>query len=399
MMRVFNIFGFLRKGLRKPIWLPVMAILLLFSFQSASAVMIDNFNVDQTEIEAAGPAPTSDSSVQPGAATSIIGGNRYMQVDLSQGLAGESVTAEVLGGDFSNSFDSGTRGQVLLSWSGDGNPASFNLGGNLCTGSQFDVEFLTNDHTVNYTMNVYTSGGAMSSYTMSVPAGIVSSTIVTYPFASFAPAANFDCSDVGRIEMEWDTAADDQDALDMSLNQIEVPDEIAFKCDSKTFDGQKTLVLPGTTTFPHVITASVSFSNTGTVPIPAEDLTVTDTLDAGLTYLGPSTQTAGPAGLIIEPDINGQELTWTSQVDLPAMTTVVFEYDVQIDALAEGQTLTNDVVVDVEGLPSSNLPACEAAVTIQREVVPAMNEWGALLAVLGVILLGIYLYRRRATRA
>ena len=396
------------KGFRMgwPLGLPVLLVLfLLFSFQVAGAVLIDDFSTTQALLTA-GPAPgnippgptISVSSSASSAGADIIGGDRIVALDLTVANTGEAVSARVVGGDFSNSFDTTSQGHGHLVYSGTTNPNDFALGANLCVGSKFVVTFATNNRAVNYTLFVYTDATNWSYLTKLVPAGIVSDTVVEYAFADFiigaGAGANF-CN-VGRIHLHWDTDADNQPALDMSIRQIDVPNELAFGCDYKTFDGKSSLTLSPGTVFPKVILAEVSISNTGIGTIPAGGVTITDTLDVGLTYLGPTTETSGPAGMIVQPDsVAGQVVTWTNKVAFPP-GTVVFQYPVRINALAANQTLKNGVVVEVSGLPDSN---CAARVTIPGGGVPSMNEWGMLLAVLAVSLVGIYLYRRRSARA
>jgi uncharacterized repeat protein (TIGR01451 family) len=404
-----NGFAMKRKGLWWPIWLPVVFVVLLLSAQTAGAIIIDTFATSQPLITA-GPAP---GNIPPGPAISvtstattvgadIIGGDRIILLDMTTAVVGESADAKVTGGDFSNNFDTTAQGHVHLQYNGSTTPDTFGLGANLCAGSKFVVTFATNDHAINYTMFVYTDAGNWSSRTINVPAGIVSDTIVNYDFALFTVGAGTgaDFCNVGEIELHWDTDVDNQPALDMSLRQIEVPDELAFGCNYKTFDGQSFLNLPPSTVLPKSILAEVSISNTGIGSIPIGGVTITDTLDPGLTYLGPTAQISGPAGMIIDPpdSVAGQVVTWTNKVAFPAGATVVFQYPVQVDAgLVAGQILENGVLVEVSGLPDSN---CSARVSIRPETtVPSMNVWGILLAVLGVTLGGTYLYRRRAARA
>jgi len=406
-MKVSNGFALLRKRLARSVWISLVPVLLLLSFQVAGAVVIDDFSTTQPLLTA-GPAPgnippgpaISVSSSASSAGGDIIGGDRIMALDLTKANLGEGVTARVLGGDFSNSFDTTSEGHVHLVYSGTTNPNDFALGANLCVGSKFVVTFATNDHAVNYTMFVYTDATNWSYLTKLVPAGIVSDTVVEYAFADFiiGAGAGADFCNVGRIHLHWDTDADNQPALDMSIRQIDVPNELAFGCDYKTFDGKSSLTLSPGTVFPKVILAEVSISNTGIGTIPAGGVTITDTLDVGLTYVGPTTEISGPAGLIVDPpdSVAGQVVTWTNKVAFPPGTTVVFQYPVRINALAPNETLKNAVVVEVSGLPDSN---CAARVTIPGGGVPSMNEWGMLLAVLAVSLVGIYLYRRRSARA
>jgi len=202
----------------------------------ASAVMIDDFSVNQARItDSAPPNGLAASSTAAGAAANLIGGNRYMSVELTTGVLGQDGYAEVIGGTYSNSYSTTAEGISRIVWSGAANATSLALNANLCAGSKFNVSFLTNDHPLSYTMNVYAAGGKSASLTKA--AGVFPpATIIDFAFASFVPAGGWVAADwcnVGRIEMIWNTDTQNQPALDLSLDQIEVPNDIAYQSTTR----------------------------------------------------------------------------------------------------------------------------------------------------------------------
>ncbi len=104
------------------------------------------------------------------------------------------------------------------------------------------------------------------------------------------------------------------------------------------------------------------------------DVTLTDTLDPGLVYVGNATVTIGtsPGGsgvaddnTISDPDVTGDGITtqqildWTtanSNIDIDAGETVIIEYDVQVlDTVLANQTLNNSVIVQWTGIDGVNI--------------------------------------------
>jgi uncharacterized repeat protein (TIGR01451 family) len=324
-----------------------------------------------------------------------------MSVELTTGGIGQDGYAEVIGGNYSNSYSTTAEGTTRIVWSGAANDTALALAANLCAGSKFNVAFLTNDHPMDYTLRVYATGNAAKNASLTkVNVGVFPpATIVDYPFASFVPVGGWAAGDwcnVGRIEMIWNTDAKNQPALDMSLDQIEVPNDIAYQCDNKLFNGVSTYVFPTGTVFPQNVTAKVKFSNTGSVAIAAGAMTVKDTMQAGLSYVAGSTNQISAGGPYIagDPGIVGQVLTWTNAAAIPAGTTVEFQYTVRVNALALGQTLSNQVEVSVSGLTPSSPPACSARVSREPPNVPAMGPLGTLFTALLLGLAGFFAYRR-----
>jgi hypothetical protein len=374
-----------------------LAVSLAGASAPLSAVMIDDFSVSQTKITdtTAGASPVTSTAAGAG----IIGGTRFLSINLAAAGVGEETSAQVIGGHYSNSYDTTAYGQSRIVWSGAANDTALALGANLCAGSKFAVDFQSNDHAVNYKLKVYTTNADWSQATFAVPGTVIPPGVIyNVPFASFAlgggAGANF-CS-VGRIEMAWDTVADNQPALDMSLDQIEVPNDIAYQCDNKLFNGVSTYVFPTGTVFPQNVTAKVKFSNTGSVAIAAGAMTVKDTMQAGLSYVAGTTNQISAGGPYIagDPGIVGQVLTWTNAAAIPAGTTVEFQYTVKVNALALGQTLSNQVEVSVSGLTPSSPPACSARVSREPPNVPAMGPLGTLFTALLLGLAGFFAYRR-----
>jgi hypothetical protein len=171
-----------------------LAVSLAGASAPLSAVMIDDFSVNQTRItDSAPPNGTAVSSTAAGAAANLIGGNRYMSVELTTGGAGQDGYAEVIGGNYSNSYSTTAEGTTRIVWSGAANDTALALAANLCAGSKFNVAFLTNDHPMDYTLRVYATGNAAKNASLTkVNVGVFPpATIVDYPFASFVPVGGW----------------------------------------------------------------------------------------------------------------------------------------------------------------------------------------------------------------
>lgn len=363
-------------------------------------IIIDNFSEVQGRVTAPGPATTSDFGVISSASpANVIGGHRYLRNTLTVGALGQEVYSEVpIGGLFTNSYSDTSEGQSYIIWSGADGNNTLALAANLCTASKFRVAFNSSDHptTVNFHLRVFTTNTDYS--TITFQSGTPPN-VVELPFASFTDVgAGADFCNVGRIEYLVDTEADGQVALDYSLDYIDAPDELGFQCDNKTFNNVASLVLPSGTSMPTTFTARVAFTNTGDTTIPSGAMTITDTLDVGLSYFAWIGQEVGPVGAIVAPDsVAGQVVTWTNKVDLAAGAHVRFAYTVQAN-MSSGQSLTNGVEIKVPDADQNS--TCEARVTFQTNGrVPAMNDVGMVIAFLAISLAGIYLYRRRAGRA
>jgi uncharacterized repeat protein (TIGR01451 family) len=366
-----------------------MALCLTVVAAPSYALVIDDFNVNQAQITDSTVGGVV-SSTQAGPTTSIIGGTRYLSVDLLAASTQEDVTAQVVGGDYSNSYDTTATGQSMIVWSGSANPSDLSLGANLCASSKFSILFKSNDHAVNYKLRVYSSAANWSQVNQLVPAGIIPpGQQFDLPFAAFAigGGTGADFCNVGRIELVWntDTEVPKQPALDMSIDWIEVPDEIAYQCNSKDFNGQSTLTYPETTVFPQNVTAHVYFENTGPVAIATGTMTITDTLGAGLTYIPGST--SGAPYIVGDPAGSpGPVLTWTNAVPIPANTVVSFSYGVTVEAPFNpgDPPRANQVAVEVRGLSVSSPPACSARVTVLPPNVPILGPLGLATLLLGL---------------
>lgn len=155
--------------------------------------------------------------------------------------------------------------------------------------------------------------------------------------------------------------------------------EPGLQC-TKSFN--KGIVDPG-----DVILATATITNTGDVEITAD---VTDTLEAGLSYVG---MVEGPT-----PDsVVGGVITWlgASLGPIPVGATITFKYNVSVDTIAPLQTLCNDFIGKSTDYPGIETEHCIACVTREEREVPAFTQWGIIGFTLILSISALWLIRRR----
>jgi uncharacterized repeat protein (TIGR01451 family)/fimbrial isopeptide formation D2 family protein len=125
-----------------------------------------------------------------------------------------------------------------------------------------------------------------------------------------------------------------------------------------------------------VIEYQVTVSNpAGANRAPAYDLNFTDTLPAGMTYLEnftDATEISGLTGVLVEPDVNGQDLVWGREQNVPVeldlaigSNNFIFTYRATVDDSSQPlQVYTNALTADwtsLKGAPGPDLGYAMAA--------------------------------------
>jgi hypothetical protein len=188
----------------------------------ASALTIDSFDTFQSVEDL-----TSAGNGNQVAAPEALGGWRDMYVEKESGPAGNGTKATSSGGILSFSNDSLSRGFGCVTW--DGIKASEDcddvdtggLGGIdlLSYGPGFDFEVIEVDHMLEFTMKVWDTTGALSTYFEEIPPIELLQTFL--PFSDFRGSANF--ADVGAIQIFVRAPVNNLDGSIGEVNVVPLP--------------------------------------------------------------------------------------------------------------------------------------------------------------------------------
>jgi uncharacterized repeat protein (TIGR01451 family) len=233
----------------------VLALLFLLSIpdlsHAVSLVMVDSFDTDQSIL-----SQTVGEDAIPGSISSsvssedILGGERDLEVNITKGKTpGNRLGAGISAGVASVSYGSSIAGSVNITWDGpDGDAVKLDpvgLGGlDLTAGGRQDAFLLSielDDLPAGLDIQIYSDVENSSSFSLSLPGAIYSSTQYVIPFSAFiaelGEGANF--SNVGAITL----AVSADKPLDMMISSFETHSTLtAIKTDTllidKNEDGQ-----------------------------------------------------------------------------------------------------------------------------------------------------------------
>jgi hypothetical protein len=202
----------------------LVAALLLALPGSAQAVLIDEFDVDQSAVIPLGGSNPATSSIVS-ATAGVLGGFRAGVLTRTVGLGGMSYDSNISTpglGDLS--LGASTDGTFLLIYDGDldfvVDPDGLSENLQAAGESLFSIT-LRSDLVADLTLTVYSSATDFSTFEFTSPGlGLdpTAFTTILIPFASFAPTGSgADFEDVGAVTLEVDGVL----GLDLQIDRIE----------------------------------------------------------------------------------------------------------------------------------------------------------------------------------
>ena len=302
----------------------LLSVLLLALAAPVGAVTIDTFTTNQAAVS---DPPGTGSTVTGGA--DIIGTRRGMVPDLLTGAG--PATASVAGGNLVLLVTATTpdsRGEVLVSWDGDTNPAVLSptglLNANLTTGnaSGFRLDFVSTTIVTEIEITVYDDAANFSRAARRVAAG--GAQIVTIPFAEFRVAGGTGAvfSSVGAIEM---TVRSGEGTATLSEITTTAPTVAATKIDTQILDSDgDTRVDPGDR-----VRYTVTVTNSGNQALAVD---VTDTVDSNTTLV--------PGSVSSTPVAHNDQYAWFGNVTFSTDGTATKPNLLANDQDGDGDTLT-----------------------------------------------------------
>jgi len=215
---------------------------------AVSLVMLDSFDTDQpilSQTVGVDAIPGSISSSISG--EDILGGERDLEVNISKGKTpGNRLGAGISAGVASFSYGSSVAGSVKITWDGpDGDAVTLDPVGldglDLTADGRQDAFLLSvelDDLPTTLEIQVYSDGENSSSYSLSLPGAIYSSTQYVIPFSAFTAELGEGASfgDVGAITL----AVSADKPLDMMLSSFETYSTLtAIKTDNLLADNNE----------------------------------------------------------------------------------------------------------------------------------------------------------------
>jgi len=391
-----------RKRSGKQNWgaMALVMVLALFLFAPNSAmgavIVIDDMSETQgsalnpiLEDDSAGPTTISVgfTTANPG---HIVGDDRILEIT-HVSVQGE-VTSTWVDDGVTHSWhlqnSDGATGWGRVVWCGSDAVADidgvYNLALDLTSLDYFNFTEVFSDQATTFTFEVYTDATHGAQATIGLLQNETKNNVHLAKAAFTNIGAGVDWSNVTRIQLKVDQAL----ALDSRCLEIQaITLEPDLSC-TKTFDQEVVDPLD-------VITATVVVTNDGDF---ATNVDITDTLDAGLSYVA---NTAKVNGILSEPTGGpGGPLVWT---DLGPIAkdggTLTLTYDIRVDAIGT-VPLCNYVLVESTTFPDIDT-TCEDCVTHEPPPpppgVPTFTQWGIIGFLLLLTVSGVWLTRRKGS--
>jgi hypothetical protein len=367
------------KALR-PVVLAIATLGAVLVAQPSFALTIDNFNVNQAQLQADSGTPV-DSSSQAGATSNILGGERDVTVTYVSGTGGVRTITET--GAYAHSTDSGNpppAGHSIIVWDGVGvsNCPGTGLGEDFSNAINITVDLIFADLNTNIDVVLVDSTGASSAVRQTVTQSVQ---VLTYDIGDFA-AVNL--ANICAVELQVNP--DDQLARDVTVDDISIQiEQPEIACSNQSFGGNVTSAGEGVDVEKTFTMTAANLPSAGcpnlvvseTVTCTGLDLAITEA-PAGCTLSGgPDTYTITCAGGLT----NGSNpFTFLTQYtgDNGSCTVAM-------------QSATCD------GTPATISPACSASISRvpPPPAVPAIAPIGLAAALIGLPLAGVFFARRR----
>ncbi|MEA3385802.1 MAG: hypothetical protein U9Q89_05050 [Thermodesulfobacteriota bacterium] len=349
--------------------LAVGLVFLLLPFSQALGQTIDTFTTEQPRIkrfcniEGHG---TESSTIGPDAAE-VIGGYRYIWINLTAGSGSVGTSMSVTNGEMKFSVDSGAVGGNEVRWTGNVSEDAFSLDAGFNPNDTFRIVVIDDDLPVPLYLQVFTDAANYSTYIWALPGNIINTPTDFYAACNdpgwVATGTGVEWSDVGAIYLGVASTS----MLDISIDLLELQAS-ELSC-VKSFDNHE--VNTG-----DVITATVEVQNTGDAPSGLID--ITGTLDAGLSYVAGSALVDGlpnePAGGSVGP------LVWQNLGPIATAANMTLTYDISVDSISTGDRLCSYVMVEDHDTQTL-YTECEDCVTFHDapiKEVPTFTQWGMI---------------------
>ncbi|PXF58020.1 MAG: hypothetical protein C4B58_08150 [Deltaproteobacteria bacterium] len=360
----------LRKKFDLGACLAVSLVFLLLPFSLAlGQIVIDAFTTEQPMIQRWWDPDgngTEDSTIGPGA-DEVIGGYRYTWINLTGGTGAVGTRMVATNGDLIFSVDSGAVGGCEVRWTGDVSENAMSLGASFNPNDIFRIVIIDDDLPVLLYLRVFTDAANYSTYTWTLPGGIIDTPTDLYAACNapdwVATGTGVEWSNVGAIYLGVASTS----MLDIRIGLLDLQAS-ELSC-VKSFDNHE--VNTG-----DVITATVEIQNTGHAPSGLID--ITDTLDAGLSYVAGSALVDGlpnePAGGPVGP------LVWQNLGPIATAANITLTYDISVDSISAKDRLCSYVVVEDHDTQTL-YTECEDCVTYHDapiKEVPTFTQWGMI---------------------
>jgi len=394
--------------------LPVCILLIGLAFcllPLSQAFGYTQLVIDDMEIEFGNAAFPAVQRTSPGTAVAaqtgqnpnkIIGGARVLEVTMTGGPTSTDgfidSTSDPTKRSWKVTNGTSTFGGGRIVWSGSANIndcTTFNL--NWSNLHSLECDNLTTDHTTTFHVTLFSQGGGSSTVNQLVTGGVVFPALqITKNM--FLAAGNVDLSHVCRIQISVDASV--EAAMDTGLIHVWANfGQAVIRCTSKqwTTDSgynnlQQALTLPSGQAFPVTLYAQLTATNSGD---GNDTVYIEDVLDPVMTKSGP-TVVVSPAGFVLgESSGNTGTINWTSTTKLKPGEQLIFRFPISVSTFTGTKQNSFRARGGTETQFSGS--SCPSTVTIGAPPprVPAMNEWGAMIAFVLICLGGLYLARRK----
>jgi hypothetical protein len=382
----------------------------------AWAITIDDFTTSQATQTLIYPADTTSSSSVSG--TGILGGERDIEVDLTGGsTVGNSISAGVAGGIFSQSQDATISGISRIVWDGtDGSPTvnPTGLGSiDLTTGGTEDaflINVASSDSTFSATLAVWSDASHASTLSFQLQGPVASPTLFVIPYAAFSPlvgtGANF--AQVGAISLTVMDSSSSRLALGpfQTTTTLAASKTVALGNDVNG-DGQAN---PGDTL---LYTVVLSYTNSVVVEVhgrTATSVTYTNAIPAYTTLVVGSVTTS--QGVVTSGNNTGDTSVAVSVGTMNLFPAVTIQFAVTVNnpfpfdvtqvscqGAVASDTLTG-LLTDDPNLPGPSDPTTIPIIQAlpPAAAIPTLDEWGLLALALALAGLGLTRLRRQGTR-